>query len=220
MAKTFFVYNKIFRSLFYMLFVSCSILQAQNRDFVSWTGIGIERKINAAFIASGGLEWRTKDNLGKTDRLELDAGVKYALLPFLKLGTGYEMYYRNIRKGDWDFFHCYYFDTAFSFRLQRIKFALRERFQHTFIEDENELRMRSRIKLAYDISKSGLELYVSVEMYNGLNNGEHFDVRRLRYRGGIILPLSDRWEMDAFYCRQWESEEQRNVMGIECLYIF
>ncbi len=34
-----------------------------------------------------------------------------------------------------------------------------------------------------------------VEMYNGLNRGERFDVQRMRYRGGVVLPLfSDCWE--------------------------
>lgn len=220
MAKTIYVYNKAFCLLFYMLFISCSILQSQNSDFVSWTSAGIEYKINTAFTTFGGLELRTKENLGEIERLELDIGAKYALFPFLTFGTGYEMYYRNIPKENWGLFHCYYFDTTFSFHLQRIKFILRERFQYTIVEAGNELRIRSRIKLAYDILMSELEPYVSVEMYNGLNNGEHFDIKRMRYRGGIVLPLSNRWKIDIFYCQQRESKKQENVIGIECLYIF
>ena len=66
--------------------VSSFSLRAQEKDFATWANAGFEYKLKPAFTVSGGLEWRTKDDLGKTDRWGLKVGGSYKLLPFLKLG--------------------------------------------------------------------------------------------------------------------------------------
>ncbi|MDY4602396.1 MAG: DUF2490 domain-containing protein, partial [Bacteroides uniformis] len=161
-----------------------------------------------------------KDDLGKTDRWGLKVGGSYKLLPFLKLGAGYETHYRNRGADGWKFRHRYRLEGTLSARVQRVKLSLRERFQHTFDGHTDELRLRSRAKVAYDIPKCKVEPYASAEMYNGLNRTEHFGVKRMRYRGGITLPLSERWEVDIFYCRQWEKDKRKDIVGVECVYSF
>ena len=201
--------------------VSSFSLRAQEKDFATWANAGFEYKLKPAFTVSGGLEWRTKDDLGKTDRWGLDVGGAYSVLPFLKVAAGYEIHYRNRGEAGWKFRHRYHFDGTLSTRVQRLKVSLRERFQHTFDSSGDEFRWRSRVKLAYDIPKCKIEPYASVEMYNGLNRGERFDVQRMRYRGGVVLPLfSDCWEADVFYCRQWESKARKNIVGVACTYSF
>ena len=204
-----------------LLGVSSFSLRAQEKDFATWANVGFEYKLKPAFTVSGGLEWRTKDDLGKTDRWGLDVGGAYSVLPFLKVAAGYEIHYRNRGEAGWKFRHRYHFDGTLSTRVQRLKVSLRERFQHTFDSSGDEFRWRSRVKLAYDIPKCKIEPYASVEMYNGLNRGERFDVQRMRYRGGVVLPLfSDCWEADVFYCRQWESKARKNIVGVACTYSF
>ena len=204
-----------------LLGVSSFSLRAQEKDFATWANVGFEYKLKPAFTVSGGLEWRTKDDLGKTDRWGLVVGGAYSVLPFLKVAAGYEIHYRNRGEAGWKFRHRYHFDVTLSTRVQRLKVSLRERFQHTFDSSGDEFRWRSRVKLAYDIPKCKIEPYASVEMYNGLNRGERFDVQRMRYRGGVVLPLfSDCWEADVFYCRQWESKARKNIVGVACTYSF
>lgn len=195
-------------------------LQAQDKDFATWANVGFEYKVKPAFAISGGLEWRTKDNLGKTDRLGLEVGGVYTVLPFLKLGGGYEMHYRNRRDAGWKLRHRYHIDGTVSTRLQQIKLSLRERFQANAAGDKSNPRLRSRLRLAYELQNSKIEPYVSVEFYNSLARAEHFELKRMRYRGGITLPLSSRWEADVFYCRQWEENERKNIVGVECSYRF
>lgn len=198
-----------------------AFLHAQEKDFTTWASAGFKYKVKPAFTLSGKLEWRTKDDLGKTDRWGLDVGGAYSVLPFLKVAAGYEIHYRNRGEASWKFRHRYHFDGTLSTRVQRLKVSLRERFQHTFDSSGDEFRWRSRVKLAYDIPKCKIEPYASVEMYNGLNRGERFDVQRMRYRGGVVLPLfSDCWEADVFYCRQWESKARKNIVGVACTYSF
>lgn len=203
-----------------VLLMAPVLLHAQERDFNTWASAGFEYKVKPAFTLSGKLEWRTKDNLDKTDRWGLDVGGAYTVLPFLKVGAGYEVHYRNRGEAGWKFRHRYHFDGTLSTCVQRLKLSLRERFQHTFDGNVDEFRLRSRVRLAYDIPKCEIEPYASVEMYNGLNRGERFDVQRMRYRGGVALPLSSDWEADIFYCRQWERGERRDIVGVACTYSF
>lgn len=212
--------NRVYSLLIGFLCLSQVSLHAQEKDFATWTNLDFEYKVKPAFAVSGGLEWRTKNDLSSTDRWAMKIGGAYTLLPFLKLGAGYEVHYRNQEDVGWKFRHRYRIEGTLSTRLQRVKLSLRERLQHTFDGDKDEFRLRSRFKLAYDVPKCKLEPYISVEMYNGLNAGEHFDVKRMRYRGGIELPLSDRWGADVFYCRQWEQGKQKNIIGLTCLYSF
>ena len=200
--------------------VSSFSLRAQEKDFATWANVGFEYKLKPVLTVSGALEWRTKDDFGKTDRGGLKVGGSYKPLSFLKLGAGYETHYRNRGTDGWKFRHRYHVDGTLSARVQRVKLSLRERFQHTFDGHTDELRLRSRAKVAYDIPKCKLEPYASAEMYNGLNRTEHFGVKRMRYRGGITLPLSKRWEADIFYCRQWEKDKRKDIVGVECVYSF
>lgn len=100
--------------------------------------------------------------------------------------------------------------------------SLRERFQHTLDgDDENELRLRSRVKLAYDLPRSGVEPYASVEAFNGLACGEQFRVTRLRYRGGAQFPLVGSWDGELFYIYQDDrGKKGRHVLGVKCVYRF
>ena len=212
---------KIYGLVVVVLCIVPAFLHAQEKDFTTWASAGFIYKVKPAFTLSGKLEWRTKDDLGKTDRWGLDVGGAYSVLPFLKVAAGYEIHYRNRGEASWKFRHRYHFDGTLSTRVQRLKVSLRERFQHTFDSSGDEFRWRSRVKLAYDIPKCKIEPYASVEMYNGLNRGERFDVQRMRYRGGVVLPLfSDCWEADVFYCRQWESKARKNIVGVACTYSF
>lgn len=196
-------------------------VQAQEADYTTWLRQGVVYEVNERLDVSGGLEWRTKNHLRTTDRWGLDVGAKYAVLSFLKLGGGYEIHYRNRGRDGWKFRHRYHADGTLSGRWGRVKLALRERFQHTWDDVENELRLRSRLKLAYDIRRCKVEPYASVEMYNSLNRGDGFDVARMRYRAGLSLPLfSENWEADVFYCRQWEADGRKNIFGVDCVYKF
>ena len=207
--------------LWMLQFGGKSALNGQEHDFCTWMKLGMEYEVIPKWSLSSDLEWRTKGDVAEQDRLGWSADVEYEAVPFLKIGGGYEVHYRNRGEEDgWKFRHRYRLQATFSARVHRIKLSLRERFQQTWDDVENELRLRSRLKLAYDIPKCKLEPYVSVEMYNGLARGEKFDVTRMRYRTGVSVPLAKNWEAEAFYCRQVEEEKGKHVLGIECVYKF
>ena len=204
-------------------FVMPEKLRAQRPDFTTWLNVGAEYELKkSGFTLESGLEWRTKDHFRQTDRVGWNVDGSYQLLPWLKVGMGYELHLRNLDEEEWGFRHRYKLQATLSARVwSRLKVSLREKFQHTLDGDEeNELRLRTHLKLAYDVPRSGLEPYVSVEMYNGLARGEHFDVTRMRYRGGLEFPVIGRWEGELFYIYQDEPDKAKHVLGVGCVYKF
>lgn len=197
-------------------------LNGQEHDFCSWMKLELKHALKPAWTLSGHVEWRTKEDWGTTDRLGLGMHADYEWLPFLEVGAGYEAHYRNRGAEGWKFRHRYRLQGVLSARLRRLKVSLRERFQHTFgpTAGDREFRLRSRLKLAYDLARCKAEPYVSVEMYNGLGRGEHFGITRMRYRSGVSVPLGESWEAEVFYCRQAEHEKGKHVLGLECVYTF
>lgn len=195
-------------------------LKGQSLDNTTWTTVSVKHKLNQKFDLSANVEWRTKDDVSETDRWGFKVGTGYKVLPFLKVGAGYEMHYRNRGADGWKHRHRYMVEGTLSARWLDWKISLRERFQHTFDRHDDEVLLRSRLKLAYDIPSCKLEPYASVEMYNGLNRGEDFDVTRMRYRGGLNFPVFSCMDMEVFYCRQWEERKDKNIFGIEMSFEF
>ena len=71
---------------------------AQEADHTTWVKVGVKHEVLPKLALSGNLEWRTEDDLSRTDRWGLDVGGSYKLLPFLKVGAGYEVHYRNLEE--------------------------------------------------------------------------------------------------------------------------
>ena len=94
---------KIYGWVVAVLCIVPAFLHAQEKDFTTWASAGFKYKVKPAFTLSGKLEWRTKDDLGKTDRWGLDVGGAYSVLPFLKVAAGYEIHYRNRGEAGWKF---------------------------------------------------------------------------------------------------------------------
>ena len=206
-----------------VLLLASGTIRAQRPDFTTWLNVGAEYELKrSGFTLESGLEWRTEDHFRATDRVGWSVDGSCELLPWLEAGTGYEVHLRNRGGGKWGFRHRYRLQATLSARVWgRLKVSLRERFQHTLDPAEaDELRLRTRLKLAYDISRRGVEPYASVEMYNGLARGERLDVVRMRYRGGVEFPLVGHLEGELFYVYQDEPDGSKHVLGVGCVYKF
>ena len=59
---------KIYGLVVVVLCIVPAFLHGQEKDFTTWASAGFKYKVKPAFTLSGKLEWRTKDDLGKTDR--------------------------------------------------------------------------------------------------------------------------------------------------------
>ena len=212
----------IIRVLLFVLLVvgTTSAMIAQDNDFTTWTKFKVNHKIDSRFAVSGDLELRTEDDMSAIDRWGISVGGDYRAFSFLKFEIGYETHYRNLGEIGWKFRHRYRIGATASFRYQWLKMSLRERFQQTFDRGESETRLRSRLKLGYAPQKGIVSPYFSIEIYQSLDDAPFWRTARLRYRPGIVIDLTKRWSLDAFYCYQYESSRGKHIAGVEVGYSF
>ena len=138
------------------------------------------------FSLLSNLEFRTKDDVSRMDRLGLAIGGEYRAYSFLKLEAGYETHFRNLGDSEWKFRHRYNFGATASFQYQWLKIVLRERFQQTFDRGDSKARLRSRLKLAYAPEKGIVSPYFSIEIYQSLDDAPFWRADRMRYRPGVF----------------------------------
>lgn len=211
-----------FRFLLLLLLLSFSpLLHAQSDDWLTWTNFKVKHAIDSRFSLSGGIEFRTEDNLKAVDRWGIAVGGDYGVASFLKLNAGYETHYRNLGGDGWKFRHRYYVGGTASARYQWLKISLRERFQQTFDRGDCETVLRSRLKLAYAPSKGIVSPYFSLELYQNIGDISFWRTRRMRYRPGVEFALAKSWGLDVFYCYEYRRGSLgKNIIGIEASYSF
>ena len=96
-------------------FVMPEKLRAQRPDFTTWLNVGAEYELKkSGFTLESGLEWRTKDHFRQTDRVGWNVDGSYQLLPWLKVGMGYELHLRNLDEEEWGFRHRYKLHTRWT----------------------------------------------------------------------------------------------------------
>ena len=91
--------------LFVLLAGMTSTVFAQSDDFTTWTKFKVNYKIDPRFSLLSNLEFRTKDDVSRMDRLGLAIGGEYRAYSFLKLEAGYETHFRNLGDSEWKFRH-------------------------------------------------------------------------------------------------------------------
>lgn len=198
-----------------LFFLPC---QAQDSDFSIWSKVGAKHKVTKDFALGGNIEFRTKEQLKEIDRWAAVINGSYRLLPALKLDGGYELHYRYRNEKGWKIRQRYNVGVTGEVRHSWLKLSLRERYQHTWDQEKTEFHLRSLLKMAYAPRKGNISPYVSLELYNKLNDG--FDLSRTRYQAGAEWEVSSQWEMELYYLYQSESDRKKHILGIECTYSF
>jgi hypothetical protein len=155
-------------------------------------------------------EARMRNNFCTFDRLYSTFDISYKVNSYFKFGGTYSfivLYQDGRKKTDyvpyWDLRHRAVAYATGSISFNRFTLSLRERFQATFRTDslynENEvvnpkMYLRTRLKLEYDFFSKPLKPYLSVEMFNPLNQTKYTNqwIDEMQYRLGL------EWRLDAF----------------------
>lgn len=158
------------------------------------------RKIRKGLNVSIEAEFRSRNDFRTAERVSLGASVSYKLLPWLKASGGYnllfdnnreeityndEMSYNNWRPSYWGVRHRFNVSLTASYKVRRVEFSLRERWQYTyrpekmidnFDFDEGEWEdhkvrgkgknvLRSRLQAEWDIPRCKFDPFASVEFH-------------------------------------------------------
>lgn len=198
-----------------ILFFVDEVRSQEKSDWCSWTGVTVNYKINDRMRLMSKTEVRSKDNISDFERFFINGGVGYKVLPKWEL-RGVLAYHRrsSSSKGDYNAYR-YHIGSEASWKYGDFKIQWRERFQHTYLLEENELLIRSRLKFDYYIPSSMLAPYFSVETFNNIRNGSFFNADRVRYTPGMRVKLSETYSVSAFYCRQDDGAKKSNIAGVE-----
>lgn len=210
---------KTYGIIFFLLGSAFSALYAQE-DFTTWTSMKVSHSPLSRLTIAGKWELRTKDSMKSWDRWGAGADVNYQLFSFLKAEVGYEFHHRDRGDEGWKFRHRYRIGVTGSVKWGELKFSLRERFQQTYSKGNAENRLRSRLKIAYAPERWMVSPYFSGELYQAIGDDAFWDVARMRYRSGVEIELPRKWTLDVFYCYQYQPDENKHIVGVECSFAF
>ncbi len=199
-------------------------------DFGLWMTVGAEKKINKKWSVGAEFEYRLKDNIeagkgwGAPSRWSLCVSGEFKALSWLKLDAGYKfMRDYSLREWDegsneettsfWSTKHRVYASVVGSYKVQNVKFSLRERWQFThrnkvddvtFDWDSEEFEpkkakskhvSRTRLEVSYDRKRTWWEPYVSAELYVDFSGG----YEKMRYTAGCDFKVAKGNHIDVFY---------------------
>ena len=162
-------------------------------------------------------EFRTRNDVGTIDRWSAGIDLSYSVNSYLKLGGAYNLINYNHPKREWEVGHRYSFYATGSYVLwNRIELSLREKIPANLSVGclKPPLRQIPRrlcdhgCSLFYNLPKSKLTPYTSVEFYHTLNNPQGNDLEKTRYTLGTEYKINKRSKLDLFYRYQSETDDE------------
>ena len=211
------------------------------------------RKIRKGLNVGFEVEFRSRNDFRTAERVSLGASVSYKLLPWLKASGGYnlliennreeityndDLSYNNWRPSYWGVRHRFNVSLTASYKVQRVEFSLRERWQYTyrpekmidnFDFDEAEWEdhkvrgkgknvLRSRLQAEWDIPRCKFDPFASVEFHNS----KHLD--KTRFIVGVGHTIKKTHDFKLYYRYQLtgshSSDPNIHMLGLGYTYKF
>ena len=143
----------------------------------------------------------------EVDRFAFGGDWSYRFNQYIKVGASYNYIRFNHDKKGWEERHRYMGYLTGSYKYNRLKFSLRERFQSTYRVGVKETDkranpkfiLRSKFEIDYNIRKSPFEPFIAAEMYNTLNDPRKDYIDRLRYEAGTLYKLNKKNSLSVSY---------------------
>ena len=211
------------------------------------------RKIRKGLNVGFEVEFRSRNDFRTAERVSLGASVSYKLLPWLKASGGYnlliennreeityndDLSYNNWRPSYWGVRHRFNVSLTASYKVRRVEFSLRERWQYTyrpekmidnFDFDEAEWEdhkvrgkgknvLRSRLQAEWDIPRCKFDPFASVEFHNS----KHLD--KTRFIVGVGHTIKKTHDFKLYYRYQLtgshSSDPNIHMLGLGYTYKF
>ena len=205
--KSVLMHPKVTISRFYLILLisvlATTIVKAQENDFQIWGDLSAKYKINKKIKLNASIGLRSYENSQLIKKYYADFGVKYVISKRISLGAKY-------RFSDYHFHskvstHRMSFDATYSFKKWgRTRLSIRERYDYEWlvvnpVNVGDDMTLRSRITLTYDIRKCKIEPYVSIEHYLGLNGYLSGETKLLRWTMGAQMPITKWSDLQVSY---------------------
>ena len=226
-------------------------LQADDSGLI--LSAGASRKIRKGLNVDVEAEFRSRNDFRTAERVNLGASVSYKLLPWLKASGGYnlliennreeityndDLSYNNWRPSYWGLRHRFNVTLTASYKVRRVEFSLRERWQYTYrpsktidnfdfdegMWEDHEVRgkgknvLRSRLQVEWDIPRCKYDPYASVEFHQS----RYLD--KTRFIAGVAHTIKKTHSFKLYYRYQLtgshSSDPNIHMLGLGYTYKF
>lgn len=203
----------------------------KNNDVRFRTGFEVEKKLPFRLSVVWKEELRIKDNFSELDRIYSDISVSFKALDWLKLSAGYTLItvdqegkaadnYENY----WDIRHRLTLSSTFIYETKtNWIFSLKERFQATFLTEDNldereksnpKWVLKSRAMAEYKFRNIPLTPYTYVELCNTLNAPELIDgeyMEKVRTAIGLKYHINKQNSINFYYRFDYNLDKKLDV---------
>lgn len=172
-------------SVIFLLLISVSVSKAQDtivvRDFETWTGLSIEKKlINDKLKLNLTQEFRADNNSSHLNEFFTEGLASYNFLHNFEIGLGYRFLRVNTDEKGYESKHRFNTDFNYKFNINRFDFSSRLRYQRSnetwFDNSESDFstnKFRLNLTGIYNIRNWKFDPYFSSELFY-LNKSDEF----------------------------------------------
>jgi len=183
--------------------LAMSVVEAQENDFQIWGNMSAKYKINKKIKLTSFIGIRSYENAQQIRKYYADLGLKYNISKRLAIATKYRFSYYHLNSKVST--HRVGVDAIYSFKKWgRTRLSIRERYEYEWLVVNpanigEDMTLRSRFTLTYDIKKCKIEPYVSIEHYWGLSGRLGGETKLLRWTMGAQMPVNKWSELQLSY---------------------
>ncbi|WP_173074047.1 DUF2490 domain-containing protein [Tenuifilum thalassicum] len=159
------------------------------------------------------------DNSFKPSSYLLQAGLGYKIAPWMKLGAFYRFDAEQNENSSFSYMNRFAFDMSFMHKISRFTPKARVRFSN-FTDfdsstDDKSNYMRYKFGTSYNIKGSKLNPFLSVELYQKMENGL---INKARYSFGTEYTLNKRNSIELKYSYDYRFKNLNNTHILELKY--
>jgi hypothetical protein len=203
-------------SILLMMFFHTNKANGQEKEWNTWTGIELNKKITKKLDFSLSPEIRFTDQY-KVDEYFIEAGLEYKILKFLKAGFKYRYLVNERETKSTEYFNRIAFDLKGKYELNRFDFQLRTRytnFNELDTDDSSDNYLRYRLKMKYDIPKSKITPVAGIELFHHLKDQE---INKVRYFMGADYKINKHHKIGLNFMTQdyLNDDTRKNIIALK-----
>jgi hypothetical protein len=183
-----------------------SSLYGQRKDFNSWYVVEVSSGLKSGIGLSAEFEQRLKNNSTSYDRTMLTLGADYGLADFLKVAAGARVLMVSDRESRITPEYRLHADATGRTRIWDVDLSFRARIQYGFEDfpyfnmfSDNTLVNRYRLKAAYHIFGTPVELFGTAEIWGRIASPDGLFFKKMRYSAGLYYNVNYQSELGLTY---------------------
>ena len=206
------------RGSLFLLLLLPFCLTAQEQDFQLWSKLELDYRPHKKVVMGLSEGFRVRENASLPTKSFTNFSLTYRHNKRLRLAGGYRFIQTFDLGQSLHLRHRYYIDAVLRLKKKRWQWAYRARLQHQLGVNHQESYHRGRLSLSYNVRKTPLAPFASVEGFYDLAN----TLDKMRYTAGLSYPLHKKLEANIYYRIQKELQvanpSDYYILGIALTY--